>query len=252
MSAHRLEGKVALVTGGARGIGRATALLFAREGAQLVVADRDQAGARETAATCAASGPEAMAIAVDVSSRAEVENMVRTALDRFGRIDVLVNNAGLLRDASLLKMDEQQWDDLLAVNLKGVFLVGQAVARAMVERKTPGVILNASSIVALYGNFGQSNYVAAKAGVVGLTRVWARELGRKGIRVNAVTPGFIRTHMTASMPPEILDAQKAHTPLGRLGEAEDVARLYLFLASNEASFVSGQVIGVDGGLVVGT
>ena len=244
----RLDGKVALITGGARGIGRATALLFAREGAKVVVADRDEPGAQATAKECG----EALGIGVDVTSKADVDRLIAAALERFGKIDVLVNNAGILKDGSLLKMEEQQFDALIAVNLKGVYLVGQAVARAMTERKTPGVILNASSIVGIYGNFGQTNYVAAKAGVIGMTRVWARELGRKGIRVNAVTPGFIRTDMTASMPQDVLDAQKAHTPLGRLGEADDVARLYLFLASDDAAYISGQVIGVDGGLVVGT
>jgi 3-oxoacyl-[acyl-carrier protein] reductase len=248
----RLDGKVALVTGGARGIGRATALLFAREGAKVVVADRDEAGAKTTAAAIKSEDGEALAVGVDVTNKADVERMVAAALERFGRIDVLVNNAGILKDASLLKMEEPQWDALIAVNLKGVYLVGQTVARAMVERKIGGVILNASSIVGLYGNFGQTNYVAAKAGVIGMTRVWSRELGRKGIRVNAVTPGFIRTDMTAGMPPDVLEAQKQHTPLGRLGEAEDVAKLYLFLASDDASYISGQIIGCDGGLVVGT
>jgi 3-oxoacyl-[acyl-carrier protein] reductase len=249
MTAKRLDNKITVVTGGARGIGRATALLFAREGSHVVVADRDERAAAQTAAEC---GEDALSIGLDVANAGEIARMVAHVLERHGRIDVLVNNAGILRDASLLKLEERQWDELMAVNLKGAFLVGQAVARAMVERKTPGVILNAASIVALYGNFGQTNYVAAKAGVIGMTRTWARELGRKGIRVNAVTPGFIRTDMTASMPQEVLDAQRAHTPLGRLGEPEDVARLYLFLASDEASFVSGQVIGCDGGLVVGT
>jgi 3-oxoacyl-[acyl-carrier protein] reductase len=244
----RLDGKVALVTGGARGIGRATTLLFAREGAKLVVADRDEAGAKATAAECG----DAIAVGVDVTNKADVERMVTAALERFGKIDVLVNNAGILKDASLLKMEEPQFDALIAVNLKGVYLVGQAVARTMVERKTAGVILNASSIVGIYGNFGQTNYVAAKSGVIGMTRVWARELGRKGIRVNAVTPGFIRTDMTAGMPQDVLEAQKSHTPLGRLGEADDVAKLYLFLASDDASYISGQIIGCDGGLVVGT
>ncbi|MEW5851847.1 MAG: glucose 1-dehydrogenase [Myxococcota bacterium] len=245
----RLDGKVALITGAAKGIGRATAELFAREGAKVVALDRDEAGAHATAAAC---GAGSLALSCNVADKADVEKAVLRVVEAFGRVDVLVNNAGITRDISLLKMEENQWDDVIDVNLKGVFLMGQAVARVMVQKATGGVILNASSVVATYGNFGQSNYVATKTGVIGLTKVWARELGRKGVRVNAVAPGFIKTDMTAAMPADILSTMQQRTPMNRLGEPVDIARAYLFLASDEASFITGQVLGVDGGLVMGT
>ena len=244
----RLSGKVALITGGARGIGRATAQAFAAEGARVIVADVD---AEASEATARALGGGAIGLGIDVADPQSVKSVVATALSRAERIDVLVNNAGITRDASLLKTSDEAWDAVIAVNLSGTFYMTREVSPHMVARGS-GAIINASSIVGIYGNFGQSNYVATKAGVIGMTRVWARELGRKGVRVNAIAPGFIATDMTAKMPEDVLDGMKKRTPLGRLGAPEDVARAYVFLASDEASFINGQVLGVDGGLVAGT
>ena len=244
----RFSGKVALITGGARGIGRATAQAFAAEGARVIVADVDADAAE---ATARALGGGAIGLGIDVADPQSVKTVVATALSRAERIDVLVNNAGITRDASLLKTSDEAWDSVIAVNLSGTFYVTREVAPHMVARGS-GAIINASSIVGVYGNFGQSNYVATKSGVIGMTRVWARELGRKGVRVNAIAPGFIATDMTAKMPEDVLEGMKKKTPLGRLGTPEDVARAYVFLASDEASFINGQVLGVDGGLVAGT
>ncbi len=244
----RLEGKVALVTGAARGIGRATAAQLAQEGARVALADRDHAGAEAAARQL---GDGHIALALDVTDSAQVNATVEAVLGRFRRIDVLINNAGIVKDASLLKTSDEAWDQVIAVNLTGTFNMTRAVAPHMTARGS-GAIVNAASVVGIYGNFGQSNYVATKAGVIGLTRVWARELGRKGVRVNCIAPGFIATDMTAGMPPEVLDKMKERTPMARLGTAEDVARAYAFLASDDASFINGQVLGVDGGLVLGT
>jgi len=245
---QRFSGKVAFITGGARGIGRATAQAFSAEGARVIVADVDAEAAE---ATARALGGGAIGLAIDVADPQSVKSVVATALSRAERIDVLVNNAGITRDASLLKTSDEAWDSVIAVNLSGTFYMTREVAPHMVARGS-GAILNASSIVGVYGNFGQSNYVATKSGVIGMTRVWARELGRKGVRVNCIAPGFIATDMTAKMPEDVLDGMKKKTPLGRLGAPKDVARAYLFLASDDASFINGQVLGVDGGLVAGT
>jgi 3-oxoacyl-[acyl-carrier protein] reductase len=245
---QRFTGKVALITGGARGIGRATAEAFAAEGARVIVAD---VAAEAAEATARALGGGAVGLAVDVGDPASVKQTVAAALSRTERIDVLINNAGITRDASLLKLTDEAWDAVIAVNLSGTFYMTREVAPHMVARGS-GAIVNASSVVGVYGNFGQTNYVATKSGVIGMTRVWARELGRKGVRVNAIAPGFIATDMTAKMPEDVLDGMKKKTPLGRLGAPEDVAKAYLFLASDEASFINGQVLGVDGGLVAGT
>jgi 3-oxoacyl-[acyl-carrier protein] reductase len=252
-----LMDKICLVTGGAAGIGRATVEKFVAEGATVVFCDlNEEAGS----ATVAALGDRATFSCVDVTSRSEVQGWVDRVVEQYGRIDVLVNNAGITRDNQLVKvkdgelvkqMPEVDFDLVLDVNLKGVFNCAQAVAPVMV-RQGSGVILNASSVVGLDGNFGQTNYVATKAGVVGMTKVWARELGRYGVRVNAVAPGFIMTEMTAKMPEKVLETMTSHTPLGRMGQPEDIANAYAFLASDQASFITGDVLRVDGGIVIGT
>ncbi len=253
----RLKDRVALITGGAAGIGKATARRFIEEGARVVLCDVAQ---QMGDATAAELGPKAVFYRVDVTNRQAVQAWVDDVAERFGRIDILVNNAGVLRDGHLVKMQDGQlvkqmpeadFDLVIAVNLKGVFNCTQAVAPVMI-RQRKGVILNATSVVGLDGNFGQTNYVATKAGVVGMTKVWARELGRHGIRVNAVAPGFTATEMVMQMPEKVLEGMRGRTPLGRLGEPLDIANAYLFLASDEASFVSGAVLRVDGGIVVGT
>lgn len=245
----RLEKKVAIITGGGHGIGRATALRFAAEGASTVVADVDMAAATAVAEAIHEQDGQAIAIQVDVTQRESVDEMVQNTLSRFGRVDVLVNNAGITQDAQLRKMSEDAFDRVVDVNLKGVFNCTQAVVPAMLEQGS-GVILNASSVVAANGNFGQTNYVATKAGVAGMTKVWARELGRKGIRVNAVAPGFIRTRMTEAIPEKVMDNLRTRIAMARMGEAEEVANAYLWLASDEASYVNGHVLAVDGGTVL--
>ena len=252
----RLNGKVALITGGAAGIGKATAQRFQEEGATVVICDvNEQAGE----ATVADLGLAAF-YKVNVADRDDVQRWIEDVVARFDRIDVLVNNAGVLRDGRLVvvkngelikQMPEADWDLVIGVNLKGVFNCTQAVAPVMI-RQGSGVILNASSIVGLDGNFGQTNYVATKAGVIGLTKVWARELGRYGVRVNAIAPGFTLTEMVLQMPEKVLADMVSHVPLGRMGQPRDIANGYLFLASDEASYISGVVLRVDGGIVVGT
>lgn len=233
-----------MITGGARGIGRATAELFLSEGAKVAVVDVDEA---EVASVASELGEHALGLGVDVTSQSSVKAGIDRIVGHFGTIDILVNNAGIIRDAQLAKMTEADFDAVISVNLKGVYNVGQAVAQVMVSQGR-GVILNASSVVALYGNFGQTNYVASKAAVIGMTKTWARELGRKGIRVNAVAPGFIRTRMTEGIPDKVMDQLSAKVPLARMGEPVEIARAYLFLASDEASYVNGHVLSVDGGV----
>lgn len=245
----RVKGKVVIITGAGRGIGRETAFLLASEGAQVAVCDRDPSGVEAVSREIAQKGGEASAHAVDVTQRASIEDMVRQVVERFGRIDVLINNAGITMDATLAKMSEEQFDRVIDVNLKGVFNCTQAVLPQMLSQGQ-GKIINASSVVGVYGNFGQTNYAATKAGVIGMTKSWAKELARKGITANAVAPGFILTDMTAAMPENVLDMMKAKTPVGRLGTPADIAKAYLFLASDDADFITGQVLGVDGGLVI--
>lgn len=245
----RLQDKVAIITGSARGIGRATALAFAGQGAQVVVCDLDVSGGEQTAADIRSDGGRAIFVQVNVTERASVDALISAALAQFGRIDVLVNNAGVLRDRSLFKMTEQDFDFVINVNLKGVFNCTQAVAPLMAAQGS-GAIINASSVVGVYGNYGQTNYVASKAGVIGMTKVWARELGPKGVRVNAVAPGFISTEMLAGIPDKVMEDLKMKIALRRLGRPEDIANAYVFLASDEAAYITGHVLHVDGGAVI--
>lgn len=244
----RLKDKVAIVTGGGQGIGREVALLFAKQGAKVAVADYNEETATVVAKEINDAGGAALAVKVNVAEKASVDAAVQAVKDwGGGRIDALVNNAGITKDSQLLKMSESDWDAVIGVNLKGVWLCGQAVAGVMREQGS-GSIINASSIVGLVGNFGQSNYAASKGGVIAMTKTWARELGPKNVRVNAVAPGFTRTPMIEHVPEKVLEDVKAKTCLRRLGEPIDIANAYLFLASDESSFITGQVLVVDGGI----
>jgi 3-oxoacyl-[acyl-carrier protein] reductase len=255
-----LEGRVAVITGGANGIGRQTALVFAEAGAAVSIWDMVEERGVELAREIGESGSKAEFFRTNVTASDDVEKSVQATLDKFGKIDILVNNAGITRDAQLVRvkdgavagtMSEADFDAVIAVNLKGVFNCTRAIVPHMIAQGY-GRIISASSVVGLYGNFGQTNYAATKAGVIGMTRVWARELGKRGITANAVAPGFIGTDMVRGMPEQVLQNMVAHTPVGRLGEPDDVAYAYLFLASEEAAFINGAVISVDGGLVLGT
>lgn len=243
----RLAGKVSLITGAAQGIGEATALKFAAEGAIVIVCDINPTGIEAVVQQCRALGAEAEGHVMDVTDRATIDAVVAKVQERHGRIDVLVNNAGITQDARLVKMTEEQFDRVIDINLRGVFHCSQAVAPGMIERNS-GVILNASSVVGLYGNFGQTNYAAAKFGLIGFTKTWSRELGPKGVRVNAVAPGFIATPILNAMPEKVLDGMKARIPLGRPGNPGEIANVYAFLASDEASYINGEVIEVSGGI----
>jgi 3-oxoacyl-[acyl-carrier protein] reductase len=252
--------RVVIVTGGANGIGRATALTFAQHGYAVAIWDMSEQAGQETVQAVTAAGGVAVFHAVDVSQAASAVEAARAVHARFGRVDVLVNNAGIVRDAQLVKvregavvsqMSEAQFDAVIQVNLKGVFNCTQAVVPFMIQQKY-GRIVSTTSVVALYGNFGQTNYVAAKAGVIGMTRVWSRELAKYGITANAVAPGFIATDMVKSIPEKVLQAMIDHTPVGRVGQPEDIARAYLFLADERSGFINGAVLSVDGGSVTGT
>jgi 3-oxoacyl-[acyl-carrier protein] reductase len=245
----RLQNKISLITGAAQGIGLATALKFAQEGATVIVCDVKQTGVDEAVKQCQALGAQAVGYVMDVTQRAMVDAVVGKVKDQFGRIDVLVNNAGITQDARLQKMTLEQFDKVIDVNLRGVFHCAQAVADTMVAQGS-GVILNASSVVGIYGNFGQTNYAASKFGVIGFTKTWSRELGPKGVRVNAVAPGFVATHILDTIPEKVLKEMEAHVPLKRLGRPEEIANVYAFLASDEASYVNGAVIEVSGGMSV--
>ena len=260
MALGGLTQRVAVVTGGAAGIGLATARRLAAEGARIAIWDVSEKAGEEAAASVAAGGGEAFFARVDVTDGAAVERAFEDVARRWGGVGILVNNAGVLADAQLVRwkdgqasarMEEAAFDRVVSVNLKGVFLCGRAAVPHLI-RGGGGAILNASSVVGLYGNFGQTNYVATKAGVIGMTKTWARELGRYRIRVNAVAPGFIATEMVKAMPEKIIASMVEHTPLGRMGTPEEVAAVYAWLASDEASFVTGAVVSVDGGVVVGT
>ena len=245
----RLDQKVSIITGSAQGIGLATALKFAAEGATVVVCDVKQSAVDDAVAQCQALGATAIGRVMDVTRRDQVDAVVTDVLAQFGRIDVLVNNAGITQDARLQKMSLEQFDRVVDVNLRGVFHCSQAVADAMV-RQGSGVILNASSVVGIYGNFGQTNYAATKFGVIGFTKTWSRELGPKGIRVNAVAPGFIATPILSTIPDKVIADMAHRVPLGRLGQPEEIANVYAFLASDEASYINGTVIEVAGGMTV--
>jgi len=245
----RLQDNVTLITGAAQGIGLATARRFAAEGARLVLCDRNPASLDPVAAELQAKGTQVLAQPLDVTDRAAFGALVDAAIARFGGIDTLVNNAGITRDARLVKMTDEQFDAVIDVNLRAVFRCTQIVAAHMVERGS-GAILSASSVVGLYGNFGQTNYAATKAGIIAMTKTWARELGPKGVRVNAVAPGFIQTPMLATIPDKVMAQMAERVPLRRLGQPEEIASVYAFLASSDASYINGAVIEVDGGMTL--
>ena len=245
----RLADKVAIVTGAGRGIGRATSIKFATEGAKVVVCDLTPEWIDETVSLCKETRGDAFGCIADVRDMKSLEAMVETTLNKWGRVDCLVNNAGIVMDAQLKNMTDDQFDKVIDINLKGVYNCTKAVVHTMLSQES-GVILNASSIVGLTGNFGQTNYAAAKSGVIGMIKTWARELGRKGIRANAICPGFIATDILKSMPDRVLRALEEKVPMGRLGKPEEVANIFAFLASDEASYINGAVIEVSGGLTI--
>ncbi|MCD6238809.1 MAG: beta-ketoacyl-ACP reductase [Thermotogae bacterium] len=247
----RLKDKVCIITGAASGIGRITSLLFAREGAIVAACDVSQENLKRLEKDSNELTGVVETYLMDVTNREAVKKIVDVIFKKHGRIDTLLNNAGITRDSLITKMTEKDWEVVIDVNLKGVFNVTQAVIPHMLEAQK-GSIINASSIVGVRGNIGQTNYAASKGGIIAMTKTWAKEFARKGaqIRVNAVAPGFIRTPMTEKVPEKVIDFMKSRTSFRRMGEPEEVANVYLFLASDESSFVTGQVIGVDGGLVL--
>lgn len=245
-----LTGKTAVVTGGSRGIGRAICIELAKQGANVVVNySGSEAKAAEVVKEIEALGTKAVAIQANVADSAAVESLMKKALEMFGTIDILVNNAGITRDNLLMRMKEQEWDDVMDTNLKGVFLCTKAVTRQMMKQRA-GRIINISSIVGVAGNPGQANYVAAKAGVIGLTKTTAQELASRNILVNAIAPGFITTEMTDALPEEIKETMLKQIPLAKLGQPEDIAKAVVFLASDSANYITGQTLHIDGGLVM--
>lgn len=245
----RLENKVALVTGSAQGIGREIALTLARAGADVVISDVNLEKSQVTSAEIETLGRKSMAIALDVTKSADVEDAVNKILDKMGKVDILVNNAGITKDGLLLRMSEADWDAVLNVNLKGTFNCTKAVSKVMIKQRC-GKIVNVASIIGIIGNAGQANYAASKAGVIALTRTTAKELASRNINVNAVAPGFIQTAMTDKLSDEVKQKMMAAIPLNKLGTPADVANLCLFLVSDESSYITGQVIVVDGGMVM--
>lgn len=245
-----LAGKTAVVTGGSRGIGRAICIELAKQGANVVVNySGSEAKAAEVVKEIEALGPKAIAVQANVADSTSVDSLMKQAMETFGSIDILVNNAGITRDNLLMRMKEQEWDDVMDTNLKGVFLCTKAVTRQMMKQRA-GRIINISSIVGVAGNPGQANYVAAKAGVIGLTKTTAQELASRNILVNAIAPGFITTEMTDALPEEIKETMLKQIPLAKLGQPEDIAKAVIFLASDSANYITGQTLHIDGGLVM--
>jgi 3-oxoacyl-[acyl-carrier protein] reductase len=242
-----LQGKVAIVTGGTRGIGRAVVAALAQEGAAVTLCARDLPQTEKAAADLRSSGAQVLAVKADVTRASDVEEMVEACLTRFERVDILVNNAGITRDGLLLRMKDEDWDAVLNVNLRGAFYCIRAALRPMIKQRS-GRIINITSVVGVMGNPGQANYAASKAGIIGLTKAVAKEVVSRGITVNAVAPGFIETEMTGSLNPELKARMLAQIPLGRFGTPEEVAALVLFLASDRAAYITGQVLHINGGL----
>ncbi|MDH5163513.1 3-oxoacyl-ACP reductase FabG [Heyndrickxia oleronia] len=245
----RLKDKVAIITGAANGIGFAAAKRFAEEGAKVVIADFNEAEGVMRQTELNEEGYDVIFVQVDVSNKDSVGMMVEQVVSTFGTVDILINNAGITRDAMLTKMKQEDFQQVLDVNLTGVFNCTQAVAPFMIDQGK-GKIVSTSSVSGVYGNVGQTNYAAAKAAIIGMTKTWAKELGRKGINVNAVAPGFTETNMVATVPEKVVEAMKASIPMHRLGKPEDIANAYLFLASNESDYVNGIVLHVDGGIMM--
>ena len=243
-----LQGKVALITGGSRGIGAAVAQALATAGAAVAVCARNGEAAAATASAIAAQGGQALGVAADVSRAEDADRLVKTCLERFGRLDILVNNAGITRDGLVLRMKDGDWSDVLAVNLNGAFYCARAALRVILKQKQSGRIINIGSVVGSMGNAGQANYVTSKAGLIGLTKALAREVAARGVTVNLVAPGFIETDMTASLPDAVKETYRGQIPLGRFGTAADVAAAVAFLASDGAAYITGQVIHVNGGM----
>jgi 3-oxoacyl-[acyl-carrier protein] reductase len=245
----RLTDKVSIITGAGQGIGQATALKFAKEGAKVAVCDINLESVAETVKLVEAAGGEVAGFRVDVTDKESIAAMVEGVMAKWGRVDTLVNNAGIVQDAQFKKMSEDQFDRVIDVNLKGVYNCTKAVVDIMLAQGS-GCILNASSIVGIYGNFGQTNYAATKFGVIGMVKTWARELGRKGIRANAICPGFVETPILASMPEKVVRMMEDRVPMGRLAKPEEIANTYAWLASDEASYINGAVIEVSGGVTL--
>lgn len=245
----KLKGKSGIVTGGASGIGKATVEKFIKEGAEVMIWDINEERGNELVKSITAQGGKCKFYKVNTTDNESVVSAVKSCVTDFGKIDFLINNAGITQDATLLKMTDEQWNNVINVNLTGVFNCTRAVAPFMVEKRY-GKIVNASSVVAINGNFGQTNYAATKAGVIAMSDTWAKELGRKGINVNAVAPGFILTEMVAAMPEKVLESMGAKVSLQRLGQPEDIANVYAFLVSDEANYINGATIQVDGGIAL--
>ncbi len=244
-----LEGKVALITGGARGIGKEIALLFAAQGANVAICDVELQEAQKTATQIQALGRESIAFKADVTDSASIQVMVDKILDKFKKLDILINNAGITKDNLILRMQEADWDKVIAVNLKGTFICTKIVSKVMLKQRS-GKIVSLSSIIGIMGNFGQANYAASKAGIIGLTKSVAKELAPRGISVNAIAPGFIKTEMTKKLPEDVQKKMLSVIPLGRFGQSKDVAELALFLSSESSSYITGQVIKIDGGMLM--